>query len=285
MRTAMFLGLIAFAVCLTPLALHAQGPFSFHEATRESGIDFRHTDGSSGRRYLVESFSGGVALLDYDQDGLLDIYFLNGAPLPGAPADPAARNVLYRNGGGWRFANVSGLAAVDDSGFGLGVCAADYNNDGFVDLYLTNFGPNVLYQNNGDGTFSNVTAQAGVNVPQHVGAGTAFLDIDNDGLLDLYVANYVEFSLDSYEPYVLRACRLIPARFAIGLPPMSCFAISETARLPMSARNRALPGMRVTGWAWWPPTTTATVTRISSSPTTSWRTFCFATTALASSPK
>ncbi|MBI1927863.1 VCBS repeat-containing protein [Candidatus Poribacteria bacterium] len=144
----------------------------------------------------------GVALFDYDNDGALDIYFVNGCDLPPPPllSPPSpleakrARNALYRNDGE-RFTEVTDEAGVGDSGYGLGCCVGDYNNDGFDDLYVTNFGPNVLYRNNGDGTFTDVTAQTGVG-GEELSSGCAFADYDNDGFLDLYVANYVQFRIE-----------------------------------------------------------------------------------------
>jgi hypothetical protein len=162
------------------------------------GIRFVHTDGSSGNYYIVETVTAGVAIFDYDGDLLPDIYFLNGAPLPGWSGPEKPANALYRNTGNWSFVNVTEVTGTGDLGYGLGVAAADYNNDGFVDLYINNFGPNVLYRNNGDGTFSDVTDEAGVSAGNLVGAGAAFLDVDNDGLLDLYVANYVNFNFQNH---------------------------------------------------------------------------------------
>jgi hypothetical protein len=169
--------------------------------TAQTNVDFRHTDGSSGRHYIMETMSAGLAVFDYDGDGWEDIYFLNGAPLPGADSSVRPTNALFRNRGDFRFDNVSHLAGVADDGFGLGVTVGDFNNDGFLDLYLNNFGPNVLLQNNGDGTFSDVTLQAGVDNGHKVAGGAAFLDIERDGDLDLYVANYIDFQ---YEKHVER---------------------------------------------------------------------------------
>jgi hypothetical protein len=166
--------------------------------TGRSGIAFRHTDGSSGRHYIVEYVSAGLALFDYDMDGDVDIYFLNGAALPGTKVKDPPRNALYRNDGGWKFTDVTDEARVGDTGHGLGVTVGDYDNDGDPDLYLNNFGPNVLYRNNGDGTFTDVTRQAGVGNGDRVGAGTCFLDMNGDGNLDLYVANYLKFSYDKH---------------------------------------------------------------------------------------
>ncbi len=173
-----------------------QGPIQLRDVTDQTGIAFQHTDGSSGKRYIIEAMSAGLALFDYDGDGDIDIYFLNGAPLLGTKVDVPPANALYRNDGGWHFTEVTDEAGVGDLGFGLGVTAGDYDNDGDADLYLNNQGPNVLYRNNADGTFTDVTQQAGVGNGNLVGAGASFLDMDADGDLDLYVANYLEFSYD-----------------------------------------------------------------------------------------
>jgi hypothetical protein len=164
------------------------------DVTDRTGIDFRHTDGGGGRQYIVESIVAGLATFDYDGDGLIDIYFLNGAPLQGTETSEVPRNALYRNRGDWTFDDVTESAGVGDPGYGLGVAVADYDNDGDQDLYLNNFGPNVLYRNEGNGTFTDVTDQAGVGNGDQVAGGTCFLDIDSDGDLDLYVANYVDFT-------------------------------------------------------------------------------------------
>jgi len=184
-----------FCLIVVPALLSLQpikAQFRLTDVTNQTGIDFTHTDGSFGQRYIVESVSAGLALFDYDNDGDIDIYFLNGRPLQ-ANQSPTG-NALYRNEGHFRFTNVTATAGVGDLGHGLGVAVGDYDNDGYADLYLNNFGPNVLYRNNGDSTFTNVTQSAGVANGDKVGAGASFLDIDRDGYLDLFVANYVEFS-------------------------------------------------------------------------------------------
>ncbi len=170
------------------------------DSTAAVGLDFVHTDGSSGRRFVIEPMSAGLATFDYDNDGLVDIYFVNGAPLPGASATTPPTNRLYKNLGNWRFVDVTAEAGVGDTGYGLAVAIGDYNNDGLPDIYLSNFGPNVLYRNNGDGTFTDATAEAqvatGRDIPaeRKVGAGTSFLDFDGDGHLDIYCANYMRFT-------------------------------------------------------------------------------------------
>ncbi len=175
-------------------------PIQLKDVTRATDITFVHTDGSSGRRYIVETVASGLATFDYNGDGKIDILFLNGAPLPGSPtpAQPP-RNALYRNEGGWKFKDVTLAAGLGDTAYHLGVCVGDYNNDGYPDIYLNNFGPNILYRNNGDGTYTDVTQTAGVAVGNHVGAGACFLDMDGDGDLDLFVANYVGFTFQNHQ--------------------------------------------------------------------------------------
>ncbi len=190
----------AFALISMAPVLGAEGPIVLHDVTPETGITFRHTDGSSGQRYIVETVASGLATFDYDGDGLIDIYFLNGRPLRGAKPDPTARNALYRNLGGFRFVDVTEQAGVGEAGYGLGVCVGDYDLDGLPDLYVNNYGPNVLYHNQGDGTFAEVTSRAGVGRGPKVGAGACFLDMDADGDLDLYAANYVKFTYQNHVP-------------------------------------------------------------------------------------
>ncbi len=180
--------------------LQAQGTIQLRDVTNHTGIEFQHTDGATGQRYIVETVCAGLALFDFDQDGDIDIYLLNGKPLGGRPSGPPPANALYRNEGGFRFTDVTAQAGVGDQGYGLGVTAGDYDNDGDQDLFVNNYGPNVLYRNNGDGTFENVTAASGLGDASKVGAGASFLDIDADGDLDLYVANYVKFSPEKHVP-------------------------------------------------------------------------------------
>lgn len=188
------------------------------DVTTETGITFTHTDGSSGQRYIVESVSAGLALFDYDRDGDVDIYFLNGAPLKGTTLATVPKNALYRNDGGWKFTDVTTQAGVGDKGYGLGVVAGDYDNDGDLDLYLNNYGPNVLYRNNGDGTFSDVTSQAGVGNGQKVGATAHFLDMDKDGDLDLFVANYLAFTYDNHRVRTSQGIAMYAG--PVDFPPM-----------------------------------------------------------------
>ncbi|MHC4439921.1 MAG: CRTAC1 family protein, partial [Planctomycetota bacterium] len=180
--------------------LFAQSPILLRDVTKQTGINFVHTDGGSGLHYVMETVSAGLALFDYDGDGDIDIYFLNGSPLKGTGVDVAPKNALYRNDGNWKFTDVTENAGVGDTGYGLGVTIGDYDNDGDPDIYLNNYGPNVLYSNNGDGTFTDVTKKAGVDNGHQVGAGACFLDMDKDGDLDLYVSIYLEFSYEKHVP-------------------------------------------------------------------------------------
>ena len=199
--------LLALLIALIPARILAAQPaecsIRLIDVTESSGITFRHNHGGSDRGYIVEGMASGLALFDYDGDGLIDIYFLSGTALKGTVVDTPLRNALYRNNGDWTFTDVTEAAGVGDQGYGLGVTAADFDNDGDQDLYINNFGPNVLYRNNGDGTFSVVTAQAGVGNGNKVGAGVSFFDMDGDSDLDLYVANYVNFTYENHVPIVI----------------------------------------------------------------------------------
>ncbi len=175
---------------------HAQEPY-FRDVTAEMGLDFHHVNGFSAERRLVETMGSGGALFDFDNDGDLDIYLVQGNALSTSP-EPPPKNRLYRNDDG-SFTDVTESANVGDTGYGLGAVAADYDGDGHRDLYITNLGRNVLYRNNGDGTFTDVTTQAKVGCPL-LSASAAFADIDRDGDLDLYVCNYVEYTLEKDIP-------------------------------------------------------------------------------------
>jgi enediyne biosynthesis protein E4 len=163
----------------------------FERVTEQAGLVFQHQDGSSGRRFFPEVMGPGCAIFDYDGDGWPDLYLVNGGVLPGYEGETPA-NKLYRNNGDGTFSDVTEAAGVPGTGYGIGCAAADFDNNGHTDLYVTQFGANVLYRNNGDGTFTDVTAAAGV-AAVGFSSGAAFADYDGDGLLDLYVCQYVEF--------------------------------------------------------------------------------------------
>lgn len=176
----------------------------FRDVTAEMGIGFRHLNSFTPERHIVETMGSGGALFDYDNDGDLDLYLVQGNDL--FKSDPNITNRLYRNDAN-RFIEVTAEAKVGDSGYGMGAVAADYDDDGYLDLYVTNFGKNVLYQNNGDGTFSDATDEAGVGCPL-LSSSAAFADFDGDGDLDLYVCNYAEYSLETEKPCYFRELRI-----------------------------------------------------------------------------
>ena len=155
----------------------------------------RTWNGGPTKDHILESPGNGVALIDDDGDGWLDIYLVTAAQLDGARARVPHRNALYRNLGDWQFEDVSAAAGVDAAAWGNGVCAGDADGDGRVDLYVTNWGPNFLFRNRGDGRFEDIAATAGVAAGGW-STGCTFFDADADGDLDLYVARYVSTTGD-----------------------------------------------------------------------------------------
>ena len=182
----------------------AQQTPTFVDVAEESGVDLLTLSGTPYKAYIVESTTGGTSVFDYDNDGDVDIYIVNGSRLAGFAEAAAPRATLYRNDGNWRFFDVGATAGVDHAGWGMGCTAADYNADGWLDLYLTNYGPNALYRN-GEGRFLDVAAEAGV---AHAGWGSAaaFADFDGDDDVDFYLTNYVDFDPD-YTPPDSSLCR------------------------------------------------------------------------------
>ena len=184
----------------------APGP-QFTDVTPETGIDFKHENSPTSNKYLLETMGGGVALLDYDNDGRLDVFFTSGAKLddpmaPGQRPEKSDRrywNRLYHQKSDGAFEDVTekaGLTGMPQDLYGMGVAVGDYDNDGFEDLYVTSYGGNTLYHNNGDGTFSDVTARAGVGASGW-SASAGFFDADNDGRLDLFVTRYVDWTFQT----------------------------------------------------------------------------------------
>ena len=197
-------------------------PVTFTDVTRAAGIKFTSFS-SPDKKYIVESMGGGVALFDFDGDGRLDIYLVNSYTVDAArakrPRPPAA---LYRNRGDGTFEEVAAKAGVADPGWAMGVSVADYDNDGFDDLYVTCFGPNRLYHNRGNGTFEDVTSKAGVGDPRF-STGAAWGDYNRDGYLDLFVSNYVDFKLED-------------------LPQFGKGQLCQYRGIPVQCGPRGLPG-------------------------------------------
>ena len=170
---------------------------SFLNVGRESGLNAKTIFGGEHKnKYLLETTGCGVAFYDYDNDGWLDIFLVNGTRLEGFPAGSEPTSHLFRNNRDGTFTDVTLKAGVAHSGWGQGCCVGDYDNDGWDDLFVTYFGKNVLYHNNGDGTFTDVSAKAGVaGNGKRWNTGCAFVDYDRDGRLDLFVANYIDMDL------------------------------------------------------------------------------------------
>ncbi len=194
-------GLACLAGCddgATPApAAPVPAPPWFVDVAGEAGLAMVLYSGGPAKDHILESTGTGCAFVDTDADGLLDVFLVNAWALDEEPSRVRVRgrSVLYRNLGGGRFEDVTERAGVGDDSWGSGVCAGDYDNDGFLDLYVTNFGPNRLYRNRGDGTFVECAKSAGVD-DSGWGTGAAFFDADGDGDLDLYVANYIDCSFD-----------------------------------------------------------------------------------------
>ena len=160
-----------------------------------SGISFQHDNAASPEKYLIETMGSGCGWIDYDQNGLLDLYLVNGTSARPNTSKHARRSALYRNNGDGTFTDVTIKAGVDAEGlFGMGAAVGDYDNDGFPDLFVLGYGRCILFHNNGNGTFTDVTDRAGVGNIRKWGSSAAWFDYDNDGLLDLVIANYVDWS-------------------------------------------------------------------------------------------
>ncbi|HEY7303408.1 MAG TPA: CRTAC1 family protein [Bryobacteraceae bacterium] len=199
------LSLLAAGSLRLPASSSTGEPPLFVDVATQTGLHFHHFNGVTGHHFMPEIMGAGVALFDYDNDGDLDVYLVQGADLDSTgkrlfppPAGWKPGNRLFKNllseTGELRFVDVTEKAGVGHTGYGMGVAVGDYDNDGFLDLYVTNFGHNVLYHNNGNGTFTDVTQKTGVDDP-HWSTSAAWFDFDGDGWLDLFVCNYVDFTV------------------------------------------------------------------------------------------
>ncbi|HEY6967604.1 MAG TPA: CRTAC1 family protein [Candidatus Angelobacter sp.] len=197
-----FITLVVLLISSTPPASSFQikaarpsGPIQFTDVTAQAGIHFKHNSGAFGKKYLPETMGGGVCVLDYDNDGWQDILFVNSMNWPGHTSK-ASLPVLYHNNHDGTFTDVTAKAGLAIEMYGLGCAVADYDNDGYEDIYITGLGKNHLFHNQGNGTFVDVTAKAGVADPGF-STSAVWFDYDNDGKLDLFVEHYVDWSIQN----------------------------------------------------------------------------------------
>ena len=228
----------------------------FADITAQTGIRFKHEASRTSEKYLPEAMGAGVAMFDYNNDGRLDLFFVNGAmlqnPMPAGALpdkrDPRCWNRLYRNNGDGTFTDVTEKAGLQGVGYGMGVATGDYDNDGYTDLLVTNFGGNLLYHNNRDGTFTDVTQKAGVGGSGWC-TGAAFVDYDRDGRLDIIVSRYVEWDFSTnvfcgeHRPIAHTAIPINSNLFRAW-----SFITTATVRSPTSRKLVVLPPRRAKRW-------------------------------------
>ena len=197
MRRCVYYFLLAFLIGPAVFAIQQKSEtVQFNSAALRLGIDYKHENGATSDKYMPETMASGAIVLDYNNDGWADLFFINGGSFVDKRLAATARHRLYKNTGDGKFRDESESSGIGVSGFGMGACSADYNNDGWVDLYVTSVGPDRLYRNTGKASFADVSAEAGLGEDLW-STSCAFADIDNDGDVDLYVARYVDFSVQN----------------------------------------------------------------------------------------
>ena len=224
LAAALFASGLALAIAPSAAALaRADLPFSFTDIAARAGLTATTVyGGTTENRYLLETTGCGAAALDYDGDGWLDLFVVNGTTLEGFPAGREPRSHLYRNRGDGTFEDVTAKAGLALAGWGQAACAGDYDNDGHTDLFVTFYGANRLFRNRGNGTFEETTQSAGLESARtRWGSGCAFLDYDRDGRLDLFAANYIDLDLASAPVPESGLCRYKGVPVACGPPGLS----------------------------------------------------------------
>ena len=193
---ALWLASFTLFIPAIPAPQQKSEPVQFVNIAARAGVTYKHENGATPEKYMPETMASGALIFDYNNDGWADLFFINGGSFVDKRLAASARHRLYRNNGDGKFTDVTESSGIGVSGFGMGACSADYDNDGWVDLYVTAVGPDKMYKNTGKNTFTDVSAASGLGEPLW-STSCAFSDIDNDGDVDLYVARYVDFSVDN----------------------------------------------------------------------------------------
>ncbi len=238
-------GLLSTLFAQDKLPDNPRSVIQISDQTERSGLDFLHSNGASGELYIMESVVGGLASFDFDRDGSIDLFLPNSTSLPGSTRREDRSSKLFKNRGDGTFLDVTLPANVAQVDYSMGATAGDFDNDGFTDLYVSNFGQHRLFHNNGDGTFDDWTEKVQLKSGPYVGAGAVFLDKDQDGDLDLFVANYLVFEFQQHKVKTIGSNRFHagPADF----PPAPSFLYENDGEGRFKEVSQS-SGMELTGY-------------------------------------